>query len=100
MKRELTLESKKSSKSGKSSNPNDEYEETPRSIIPTKGQKGPELEKFYEDFDLKYTSGRRYCGVYLPTMRTQFDPKSAEDLYQRYVFRERNCFRSIQSFII
>ena len=48
----------------------------PKSIIPTKGQRGPEIEKFYEDFDLKYTSGRRYCGIYIPTMNTAFDPKS------------------------
>jgi len=61
--------------------------ENPRSIIPTKGEK-VELEKL-EGFDLKYTSGRRFCGMYTPTMSTAFDPKSAEDLYQRYVFRER-----------
>ena len=111
---------------GKGSDKNDDFfEEMPKSIIPTKGQRGPEIEKFYEDFDLKYTSGRRYCGIYIPTMNTAFDPKSgtlsnwcsvtrsligsnvsplvdpltlaawvwklylAEDLYQRYVFRER-----------
>ena len=89
LKRELTLESKKSSRSGKSSNQIDDFDEPPESIIPTKGQTGVKLEKLYEDFDLKYTSGRRYCGVYLPTLGTAFDPKSAEDLYQRYVFRER-----------
>ena len=54
--------------------------ENPRSIIPTKGEK-VELEKL-EGFDLKYTSGRRFCGMYTPTMSTAFDPKSAEDLYQ------------------
>ena len=54
--------------------------ENPRSIIPTKGEK-VELEKL-EGFDLKYTSGRRFCGIYTPTMSTAFDPKSAEDLYQ------------------
>ena len=77
LKRDLTLDSKKSSKSGKGSDKNDDFfEEMPKSIIPTKGQRGPEIEKFYEDFDLKYTSGRRYCGIYIPTMNTAFDPKS------------------------
>ena len=61
----------------KGSDKNDDFfEEMPKSIIPTKGQRGPEIEKFYEDFDLKYTSGRRYCGIYIPTMNTAFDPKS------------------------
>ncbi len=76
------MESKKSSRSGKSSNQIEDFDDPPQSIIPTKGQKGPELERLYEDFDLKYTSGRRFCGVYLPTIGTSFDPKSAEDLYQ------------------
>lgn len=89
LKRELTVESKKSSRSGKSSNPWDDFDEPPESIIPTKGQTGAKLDRLYEDFDLKYTSGRRYCGVYLPTLGTSFDPSPAEELYQRYVFRER-----------
>ena len=89
LKRELTVESKKSSRSGKSSNQLDDFDEPPESIIPTKGQTGAKLDRLYEDFDLKYTSGRRYCGVYLPTLGTAFDPSPAEELYQRYVFRER-----------
>jgi len=63
----------------------DDGSTSPQSIIPTKGQKG-DIGKCM-DFDLNYSSGRRFCGMYLPTMSTAFDPTSAEDLYQRYVFR-------------
>ncbi|CAG5098033.1 Oidioi.mRNA.OKI2018_I69.XSR.g15340.t2.cds [Oikopleura dioica] len=84
LKKQSTQDTTKSARTSKSDM--SEFE-NPRSIIPTKGEK-VELEKL-EGFDLKYTSGRRFCGMYTPTMSTAFDPKSAEDLYQRYVFRER-----------